>query len=192
MKLKIKQTNIRRELNGTILCKSTDLRDADDSVYAFVKYEIGYGGRVTLCEPTHVEVVTQVLSKIDTTIYEGTEEEMQGIYAAAGLVILAEVEASKHCEPAEMLLNSHFSKMIAKTEASGEETYSPLMLNLAFPMIAGSYKLTCLILFGFGILSEATIKCGIKMSLKELKAALEMAKADNISFLDLCKELGYA
>ena len=42
----------------------------------FLRFELGYGGRLTKVEPTRVEVYTSMMGRYDITIFSGTKEEM--------------------------------------------------------------------------------------------------------------------
>lgn len=64
----------RAQPYGTLL--STITRSAGATLNTLAEYELGYGGYIAEISPTKLRVTTHVLSKIDNTIYEGSEEEM--------------------------------------------------------------------------------------------------------------------
>lgn len=70
-----------RNNDGDIYENELKNRTRQDLIELIVKYELAYGGKVVVCEPTEIKVVTPVMHCIDTTIVTGTEEEMAGLYA---------------------------------------------------------------------------------------------------------------
>jgi hypothetical protein len=56
-----------------------------EAIRSLVRFELGYGGRVVEISETRIKVITIVLSKIDTTIFIGTKEEMEPLLVAVAV-----------------------------------------------------------------------------------------------------------
>lgn len=56
----------------------------ENALETLLKFELGFGGKVTAASKTSLEVTTPVLAKIDRTVFLGTEEEMDPLLQVIG------------------------------------------------------------------------------------------------------------
>jgi hypothetical protein len=78
---------------GEILMSSR-YADVDEAVVSLLKYEMGYGGKISHLSDTSLTVKTQVLACKDRTVYTGEKEEMAYLLAALKLWLEAEEKVS--------------------------------------------------------------------------------------------------
>jgi hypothetical protein len=74
---KIKITSIRETHGGELLFKNTTTRSVGAACSNLLEFELGFGGTVGFLSMTRVTTRTRIFDKIDTTIFEGSEEDMR-------------------------------------------------------------------------------------------------------------------
>jgi hypothetical protein len=81
-------------------------------------YEIGYGGRPIEVTPTRISIRTLVMSCVDTTIFEGSEEEMIPLLSALGAYFSA-VDTTSQEEMVERIIELTGGNALLVTMGSG-------------------------------------------------------------------------
>jgi hypothetical protein len=78
----------RYEAGKLCMAPSVRTETVDKALRLFVMYEIGYGGYVVNFSDTRLEVVTNILSKVDKTLFEGSKEDMALLLEAAAVSVV--------------------------------------------------------------------------------------------------------
>lgn len=183
------------------MIKRTDLRDKGQGVKnlgeceqspvkaleSFVVYELGYGGFVTDLSPTKVTVETHIFGGTkDTTIFEGSREEMELIVkVAATHVAIMSDETSRNAliERAVDLLGT------LPKEIGG----LPIYIEMTTPLLIGGPSASVALLFGAGITNPETdpevVKALLQIPLKDLMAAVELYWETGTPLLEIVREM---
>jgi len=75
----------RYEPDGSLCCDPvTREQSPGQATVSLVRYELGYGGRITDLQPTSITVRTSCMGRYDITRYSGTETEMRPLLLAVG------------------------------------------------------------------------------------------------------------
>lgn len=96
-----------------------DLKEAMDRL---LRYELAFGGKISTITAETLEVKTRVLDCFDRTVFSGTKEEMEPLFASAALYL----EAEKKVNVDELLLKVG--------EVTGGK---PLLVAMATPLLQG-------------------------------------------------------
>lgn len=145
-------------------------RDANQTLRAFIEYELGYGGQITGVDSdkddSHhsVEVTTFVLGMRDVTVYEGSFDEMRPFYEVAYL-------AEAHHDT---LLKKNFEPII--DEIMDVTSGNPLLIKMSEGIIRGSHiaRAAMAYICSFQDLEFMKTLLGSKLPLKDLSAAHEL------------------
>lgn len=121
----------RTDVYGGEVYDMPPLHDAkiEDALISFVKFELGYGGYVSDLKQDDDKIVittrTQVMSKIDTTIFSGPIKEMMILIEIAYLM--------------NKINTDHRKELVDTTISSlGEHAGIPFILVHAAPLIMGA------------------------------------------------------
>ena len=71
------------EKQNTLITEYT--ASLDGAIVSFVKYELGYGGRLADFSDTMITIETPIMNKIDTTVYSGEASDIDKLLQVADL-----------------------------------------------------------------------------------------------------------
>lgn len=145
----------------------TSVRPPAKVLNSFLIYEIGYGGRVTVLTATKVVVVTNIMGCVDTTTYEGSEQDMALIVEAAGLSLLTHPMAD--------------GAPYAYREAAMDRVMSvtkglPILIKMGADMVLGGLSVRALMVTMLGAYEQ--IPTLMAMPTKTLMSVLELVRID--------------
>jgi len=72
-----------RQKNGPEALLHNRYAEVGEALTSLCRYELGYGGQLTLLTNVRIEVVTRVLHCKDRTVYAGTGDDMKDLVTAA-------------------------------------------------------------------------------------------------------------
>lgn len=100
----------------------------------FLKFEIGYGGKITVVGDNYIETTTHIMGKVDTTRFTAESNEEKIILFSLAKIVLEEM--SKEDSQNEVIEKIH----TVLNEKKNEESYaiSPMIFQMAMFMIGGS------------------------------------------------------
>lgn len=156
----------QRRNNGKECTPIVDERSVLDSTNLLVRYELGFGGQVIEFSETRIVTRTTVLNCIDTTIFEGTREEMRPLCEAAYYFSLADQHRSAIVE----------GMVQAAERMLGEKSGVPLYLSLATPILTGNARINVMMMLSLGITDEEDLKLGAGINSRDLVAVLDLRK----------------
>lgn len=141
---------------------------------SLVTGELAFGGNITEATGTRLVVVTRVLVCVDTTIFEGTAEEMHQL----NQVVYYYLQACGRQD--DVLLDS---VLLAAERLLGQQAGNAFLLTTAAPMLMGRQRLALAALLAAGVTDEQDIAAGMRLSLDDLLAALELVQENSGSSL---------
>lgn len=137
-----------------------------DAMLHFVKFELGYGGRVTNVidagEKICLEVQTRCMYKLDTTWFEGTKSEMEPLMRVTAHFLAFREHHTKD------LVDLTAKKLIQ----NGLRT--PLEIEMAGFMIFGDFSAKAAMISAMGAKTEEIAKRLIGYTYEDLCAAWEL------------------
>ncbi len=83
-----------RKKDGPEILLSSRYAEVNEAIVSLCKYELGYGGVVTSLTEDHIEVSTRIMNCKDRTVYSGSKEEMENLFAVLYLWLKADKEVS--------------------------------------------------------------------------------------------------
>ena len=177
----IRHTNLRDNGDGQKNIGDYE-QSAADALRSMVVFELGYGGIVSDLSPTSVVVKTRVLACKDTTIFEGSEEEMEFIVrVAAHHVALMSDEASR---------NTLVEKAVDFLEMLPEGIRGvPFYITMMAPLLTGGPSAGAALLVAAGITDPEVVKELLPVSLKELVAAVELYRETGTPLPEIVREM---
>lgn len=116
-----------RDIDGQHHDLGTYVKNVGQALESLVIYELGYGGRITELSATRAVVKTTVMNCLDTTIFEGSEEDM------APLVHVSALAAKHHGFQDERSKQEALDAVMAFTKGN------PLLIKLGGDLIIGQY-----------------------------------------------------
>lgn len=135
------------------------------------EYEIGYGGNVIELSKTKIVVKTGVMACVDTTVVEGSEEEMKPLVRAISVfLIVAEKTDEKNLEEAWERINIDGFAV-------------PFMVAIATPIFIGESRLKKSLIVLSGVNNEDEVKVAAKQNSRDLLAIASLKiENPNMSF----------
>lgn len=141
---------------------------------SLVIYELGFGGVVTKLSKTCIEVRTLVMACIDTTIFEGPEEEMALLVEAAAISLVTNPLADD-APPA--YTDAAMASVMSQTKGNVS------LLTMAGPMILGSISIKSLMIIMIG--GYEYINTFMTLETKDLMAILALIRLDGADLKDV-------
>lgn len=140
---------------------------------SLVVYELGYGAIVTEVTKTRVTVVTRIMGCVDTTIFEGVEDEMTLLVEAASIAIVS--------NPMQAESPLHDIAVDSIMVATGG---NPLLIKMGHGMIAGriSIRAILMVMMGFAAIEQAPSLKDI--SVEDQLAIMMLVRIDGVSVAD--------
>ena len=126
--------------------------------------ELGFGGNITEATGTKLTVVTRVLACIDTTVFEGTEEEMRILNEAAYYYL-------KACQQEDTVIDGVLADLARIPNGKGGV---PLIINMAAPMLIGRNRLALATMMALGITAESDIDAGMALGIDDLVTVYQL------------------
>jgi len=126
--------------------------------------ELGFGGNITEATGTRLTVVTRVLACIDTTVFEGTEEEMRILNEAAYYYLEA-------CQKGDTVIDGVLADLARLPNGKGGV---PLIINMAAPMLIGRNRLALATMMALGITAESDIEAGMSLGINDLVTVYQL------------------
>ncbi len=181
----IKHTNLRDRGSGQKNLGEYE-QTAAKALESMVVSELGFGGQVIDLSPTRVAIETPLFGgDIDTTIFEGSEEEM---------VLIVKV-AAHHA----MIMNDEKSREVIIGKAVDslgmlpkEIGGLPLYISLLAPFLLGGRSAGVALLFGVGITDPEIVKTFAPISLKDLVAAVGLSVETGMPLPEVVQEMKLA
>ncbi len=129
-----------------------------------VRAELGFGGEITEATGTRLKVVTRVLSCVDTTIFEGSADEMAVLNQTVYFYLQA-------CQERDTVMDGVLADLARIPDGKGGV---PLIINMAAPMLIGRNRLALATMMALGITAESDIAAGMLMGMDNLLAAYQL------------------
>ncbi len=143
-----------------------------------VKYELGFGGKVTSISKNQITVETQVLNCHDTTTFAGSEEEMKPLYEAATFFMVASDRF--HASSIEAVFNR--LQEVGLTSAFALTAIGPILVGQT--MVKTAMVLAC------GIQDETEVRQAVALETDDFYSVLELALETGKSVSSLRQQLG--
>lgn len=160
----LKFTNLRTRGNEPPFDPVIIPRTVESGFHSLVAHELGWSGRVTDISPTRIVVETQVMSCLDTTIIEGSEEDMELLVEACVMYLEVLKSASSDYNDA---LNS---KVMAITKGK------PLLIAMGAGLIMGGPR--CHLALCSMLRDYTYVNPIMQMKLDDLCAVVMMVRRD--------------
>ena len=143
--------------------------------------EFTYGGSVTHLSPTKVVIETSLIGLVDTSVFEGSEEEMAFIAKTAACYVgLWDNEGSR-----KILLGKAIDSLeVLSREVSG----SPLYLKMMRPFLAGMPSASAALLLAVGATDTDVDSLGT-ISSRDLAAVVSLHREMDIPLLEVIQEV---
>ncbi|MDF1496610.1 MAG: hypothetical protein P1P90_00940 [Patescibacteria group bacterium] len=135
--------------------------------------ELAYGARVTEASETRIVVKTRVFACVDTSVFEGTEEEMEPLVELVYFYLKAETEHGKE------ILDHAVSTAMSLPGGVGRK---PFYLSMLTPLLLGGNKLKVALMLACGLRDEEQLKAGLQARLEDLVAAVQLQRDGLCSF----------
>ena len=135
-----------------------------------IQSELAFGADVTDVSATRLALETRVFGCIDSTVFEGSAEEMAPLLQAVALVL----EADSH----EDLV---FANIMAQLERI-PTGFVPRTLDMVAPLVLGRARLAVAFMIPMGITDPQDLELGAGLPLGDLVAAFELASETGLSF----------
>ena len=139
------------------------------------RVELGFGGKVVEMSETRIKVQTQVLSCLDTAIFEGTALEMRPVVELACLYTEAGENFSELIVGETLTFFERMSK-----EVSG----MPFFITALAPILVGGNRLKIAVMLSCGIRDEEDIRVGLKARIEDIVTAHQLSRDGLCSFRD--------
>lgn len=138
--------------------------------------ELGFGGDITEATGTRLTVVTRVLACIDTTVFEGSEQDMRMLNEAAYYYL-------KACQKKDTVIDGVLADLARIPNGKGGV---PLIINMAAPMLIGRNRLALATMMALGITAESDIEVGMSLGVNDLVAVYQlMQECPGSSFAEM-------
>ncbi len=149
-----------------------EFKDPLKALDHLVKAELAFGGQVTGVSSTHLRVVTKILNCVDTTVFEGPEEEMRPILE----LVYFYLEANKR--HGATIIEKSVDEAIKFTDGK----LTPLLMNMMGGMLIGQHRLKVATMFACGVEDEESVKVGLSRNLSDIIAAAQLSRDGSCSF----------
>jgi hypothetical protein len=162
---------IERNKDGTVhrdAFKESTMR----ALKVLIGCELKFGGNITDASETMLKVETKCFGCHDTSIFEGSVEEMRPLIDAARFYLQA-------CQRDEQVL-----KHVCSDAVSGPYNGNPRLLDLGGPMLIGENRVKLAYLLALRV-SEDEIDERMKMRLDDLEAVMALMADMKMSFHDV-------
>lgn len=163
----IKVTNLRTRGSEAPFDPIVVSRTKEDAFSSFVEFELGYGASVTSVTSTRIEAVTYVMTCVDTTILEGSEEDMK-LLVEAVLTYLQVTSSKEHA-----FHDSVLDVVMKITQGI------PLMVKTGGDMIRGGLYCRATLLSMIG--DYSFVQQAMKMRLRDLLTVTTLVRYDGLS-----------
>ena len=131
-----------------------------------VQAELAFGGEITEATGTRLTVVTRVLSCVDTTIFEGSLEEMEVLNQTVLFYLQAAQEKDR-------VIDGVLADLARIPNGKGGV---PLIINMAAPMLIGRNRLSLATMMALGITDETDIAAGMALGMDDLLACYQLVQ----------------
>lgn len=167
----IRFTNLRTRGNEPPFEPLVFQRSATAGFNSLVASELAFGCSVVGLTQTRIETVTHVMSCVDTTIVEGTEEEMSLLVEATCLYL-----ESQGPQQVDRYTDAIVTKVMALTKGV------PLLVTIGAEMIVGTSHATRALLTMLG--DPGIVGSAKKLKIDDLCAAVCLVRNDGVSAAD--------
>ncbi len=156
----ISQTRVR-EFGHFIL--PTHIMEPLAALEFMVRWDLGCAGEITDADPagTRLTIVSGPPDCLDTTIYQGSAEEMAILNQTVHFYLLA-------CQEQDTVIDGVLADLARVPDGRGSV---PFYINLLAPMVMGRNRLALATMFAIGITNARDISAGMQMNLRDLMAA---------------------
>lgn len=141
-----------------------------EALIFLTEVELGFGAQVKALLPTQIITVCGVLSCVDTSIFEGPEDEMSVLFETAVLVA--------HLQQNTDLLAHAAAKASEILGAKG----NPLLLNFGSSVFIGQGQISLALMLALGVKTESELEAGAGQKVKDILAAHELVQQGGITF----------
>ncbi len=144
-----------------------------EAVVHLAKAELGWGGQIVDVDENHIKVQTRVLNCLDTSIFEGSAEEMKPLFEFAYF----------YMETREKYSNLIVDETVDYIQCLPNEIGGvPLFLSILTPFLIGGNRLKVAVMLACGMRDEKDIKAGLSAKIDDLVAAVQLSKEGRCSF----------
>lgn len=156
--------SMTRKKDGQHYDQGSRMEEPMSALRTLVRAEFAFGGKVVEATGTRLTIVTEVLSNVDTTIFEGTAEEMAVLNQTVYFYLQA-------CLEKDTVMEGVLADLARIPDGKGGV---PLIINLAAPMLMGRNRLALATMMALGITEESDIAAGMLMGMDNLLAAYQL------------------
>jgi hypothetical protein len=156
--------SMTRDRDGEHFDQGTREVEPMSALRTLVQAELAFGGEITEATGTRLTVVTRVLSCVDTTIFEGSADEMAVLNQTVYFYLQA-------CQERDTVMEGVLADLARIPDGKGGV---PLIINLAAPMLMGRNRLALATMMALGITEESDIAAGMLMGMDNLLAAYQL------------------
>lgn len=144
--------------------------DPLDAVSHLARAELSWGGQIVAVDESRITVQTEVLSCLDTSIFEGTAEEMRPLFELAYFYMRARQE--------------HGDLIVDEAVESLPDRIGgvPLFLSMMAPLLMGRNRLKVAVMLACGVQDVDDIRAGLGAEIENLIAAVQLAQDESCSF----------
>lgn len=175
-----------RRFNGGETPAMTHQKTAAAALTSLVKYEIGFGGRITEVDATRIVACTVVMGCIDTVIFTGSPEEMQRLVRAAEMVTI--IYGARNTR--EVLAESTASVIGGVCKERGEGMRPFCVAHLA-PLITGGGVAKVALFAAMDVEDKPTALRLSLLSLDDLVELAEIAQGSGTSLIEAARALAF-
>ena len=150
---------------------------------SLVEFELGYGGNIVELTESRVVVQTRVMNCVDTTVFEGSAEDMRPLAEVAGYYLMV-----SSGEANEKVISSVVDAL--GSHGSGKGLNTLLFTNLA-PLMVGAKRVKMACVLALGVEDEESARTAMGIDYKDLIAMLELhCEFPEVSFGELVELTG--
>ena len=169
--IKVTQT---RDKDGEHFVQPTlTFNDPLEAVVHLAKVELGWGGQIVEIDEKRIKVQTQVMHCLDTSIFEGSSEEMKPLFE----LVYFYMEASK--KHSDLIVEETVDYTQRLPDGIGGV---PLFFTMMAPLLVGGNRLKVAVMLACGVQDENDIKAGLGARIEDLVAAFQLSKDGLYSF----------
>jgi hypothetical protein len=144
-----------------------------EAVIHLAKAELSWGGKIVGFSEMHIEVHTKVMQCHDTSIFEGSSDEMRPL---CELVRFYLEGSERHGD----LIASNIADSLLHNEVGGV----PLFISMMAPLLVGGNRLRVAVMLACGVVNKDDIEAGLGARIEDLVSAFQLSKDGLCSFRD--------
>lgn len=169
--IKVTQT---RDKDGEHFVQPTlTFNDPLEAMIHLAKVELGWGAQIIDVRENSIEAQTQVMGCLDTSIFEGSPEEMRPLFELVYFYLKASKEHGNLIVEKMVDYTQHLPNGIAGV---------PAFITMMTPFLIGSNRLKVAVMLACGVRSVDDIEIGLTTRIEDLVVAFQLSKDGLCSF----------